>query len=236
MNIQKLLILVFLPALVLCTSCHKRPSKVEQMRAEKNERDSLAYIQAGQTLHYADSLLQTLMPEVEPLMKSFRYEKNESYEDHGHYVHKLLATSSNSQRCFLQAYVSDDRQTAVQSYFYGSAAIHQHYINLSVNDLYVEAEGQNHSFEVEGVHEILSVIGDDAINILRFIESNQDQRIKVTAKGDREAVYYLTADEKKALSETYQLARLMADIAEMEHTIRLCNLRIEKYRQKHHIQ
>lgn len=215
----------------LCACGHKA-SKVEIMRQEKAQKDSLEYIQTCSTLAYSDSVLQTLLPEVEPLMQNFRYEKNESYEDHGHYVSRLLQTGNNTQRCFIQAYLSDQGETTIQSYYYGARHINQQSIQFSVEDVYISAEGRNHAFDIEGAHEILSVIGKDAIQLLQFISVNQEQRIKVTAQGTDKAVYYLTKEEKQALADTYTLAVLMNQINELERAIKVCNKRIEKRQKK----
>lgn len=237
---KKILILCLLPFLFFgMTACQKKPSKVELLRAEKQRNDSLELVHNEMTRLAADSLLQTLMPEVEPLMKLFRYEKNDSYEDNGNYVHRLLRTEGNTTRNFLQAMVSDDRRLIVRSYIYSSRPVRQTTLNLSVGEFFVEAEGSNHLFEAEGVHEIMSVFGDDALRLLQFVDANREERIRVTARADApegkqpaSVVYYLTKDEKQALSDTYALAVLMKQIYDLEQTIDLCNRKALKLNQK----
>lgn len=228
---KKILILCLLPLLLLSLSaCQKKPSKVELLRAEKQRNDSLEMVHNEMTRHAADSLLQTLMPEVEPLMKLFRYEKNENYEDNGHYVHRLLRTEGNTTRNFMQAMVSDDRRLIVRSYVYASRPVNQKSLNLSVGEFFVEAEGSNHVFEAEGVHEIMSIFGDDALRLLQFVDAKRDERIRVQAAPS--IVYYLTKEEKQALGDTYALAVLMKQIYDLEQTIDLCNRKEELYRSR----
>jgi len=215
------------------SSCTHRPSKVEQMRQEKQQRDSLTYVQAKQNLSYSDSLLQVLLPQTEPLLQQFVYSKNEKAEDHGHYVHRLLQTTSNTSRNFLQAYVSDNRVASVQSYYYGSKPHHQRALRLSIADGYMEKEGSNHAFQVEGWHEILTIEGDDAIQLLAYLSNHTGERIRVSSIGDQSVVYYLSEREARALADTYQLAVLMRDIDMLERAIHVASLQIQKYEKKH---
>ncbi len=219
---KKILFLGILPLLLTAfCACQKKPSKVELLRAEKHRNDSIELVHTRQTLLSADSLLQTLIPEVEPLMKLFRYEKNEKYEDSGYYIHRLLRTEGNTTRNFIQAMVADDRRLILRSYVYSARPVNQQTLRLSVGELFVEAEGSNHAFEAEGIHEIMSIFGDDALRLLQFVDANRDERIRVQAAAS--IVYYLTKDEKQALSDTYALAALMKQIHDLEQTIDRCN-------------
>lgn len=224
--------LIYILCIAMLTAACGRPSKVEQMRQEKAAKDSIARLQNEQTLVYSDSLLQTLLPKADSLLKYFRYEKNEDYEDHGCYVHKLLQTQKNDRRCFLQAYVTDDRKLVLQSFYYGQHSIQQNKLRLQVGDLYQEAEGTNHRFEAEGWHEILSIPQADAMQLLAFISAHQQERVRVTPQGKQQACYYLQQNEKEALACTYDLALVMQDIATLERTIHVATLRKEKAEKK----
>jgi len=214
-------------------ACSHRPSKVDLMRQEKQSRDSIAYMQAKQNLVYSDSLLQALLPQCDPLLKEFTYDKDEKAEDHGHYVHRLLRTTSNTNRNFLQAYVSDIHQVSLQSYYYGAQPHHQHAVRFSVDEDYVEQQGSNHAFQAEGWHEILTIEGDNALNLLAYISNHGGTRVRVSSLGERSVVYYLTQDEQKALADTYQLAVLMRNIDALERSMHVSTLQIQKYEKKH---
>ena len=208
------------------------PKQVAQRRQAKVLKDTIVYLQSQQTLRYCDSLLQPLLPQADELLKQFRFEKNESYEDHGQYVYRNLQTGWNTNRCFLQAYVSDDRKTLVKSYYYGAKAIHQMAVALQAGDQEIEIQGQNHAFEVEGWHEILTLTDEQALEVLNFISSHLGERIRVTAKGNGKAAYYLSDSEKQALDCTYQLGLTMRDIDQLEEQIRLASQRVQHYESK----
>lgn len=220
--------------ILLCvmTSCH-RPSRADQMRRDIFVQDSLQYVQALRTRAYSDSLLQTLLPQVDPLLNRFRFENEEAYEDHGRYVHRLLVTDRNTARNYLQAYVTDDARLVLQSFYYGSQPIDQRALRIAVDEGFQQAEGTNHRFEAEGWHELLTLTPDDSQRLLDLVASHTDERVRVSLIGKREQVYYLQTNEKQALAETLQLAKLMQDIATLERSIHTADRQIEKHQRKY---
>ncbi len=208
------------------------PKEVAVRRMAKSLSDSIVYLEAQRTLAYSDSLLNTLLPQVDPLLKKFRYEKNEKYEDEGKYVHYLLKTTSNTSRCYLQCYVSDQRKTILKSYYFGAKPIQHDRLTLTANEMSIEQTGSQHSFEAEGWHEILTLNEESALQILNFISAHKQDRIKVTLSGKSNYIYYLQANEKEALEQTYLLGILMRDIRRLEESINLANKQIERYQAK----
>lgn len=212
------------------------PKQIAQRKQAKAIKDTIVYLQSQQTLRFADSILQPLLPEVDKLLKKFRYEKNDAYEDHGHYVYRELQTGWNTNRCFLQTYVTDDRKTLVKSYYYGAKPIHQTSVMLQAGDQEIQQQGQNHAFEVEGWHEVLTIADDQALEVLNFVSAHLDNRIRVKAQGNGSAVYYLSDNEKQALDQTYRLGLLMRDIDQLEQQIRLASQRIQHFENKKNVQ
>lgn len=224
-------------ARIVLDSLHKTyPKQVVQRRAAKALGDSITYMEAQRSVAYADSLLQLLLPQADELLRQFRYEKDDRYEDHGRYVSRLLATGSNTSRNFLQAYVRDDRMTIVKSFYYGAMSVGQQSLLLSANGEEVTFRGNNHSFNAEGWHEIMTLEDTDALQLLNFVSTHADSRVRVKGEGDapdKAWVYYLTDKEKKALVQTYQLGFLMKDIRQLEEMLRVANAQVLHYESKH---
>lgn len=84
---RKSLFWITLCGLVMA-GCNK-PSKVEQYRAEKHERDSVALTEQQRSLVYYEAQLDSLLPVSDSLIVLFKYEKNDKYQDHGNYVQSL---------------------------------------------------------------------------------------------------------------------------------------------------
>ncbi len=208
------------------------PREVPARRIAAHLSDSITYIEAQRTLAYSDSLLNTLLPQVDPLLKNFRYEKNEQYEDNGKYVHRLLRTSSNAARCYLQCYVSDQRQTTLKSYYYGAKKIEHKSLTMEANGAQLTAQGSLHTFQTEGWHEILTLNEEDALQLLNFISANKADRIKVVLQGKSNYIYYLQKNEKDALEQTYLLGILMRDIRQLEQNISTASRQISRFESK----
>ena len=208
------------------------PKQVEIRRLAKHLEDSIGLVEAERNLQYADSLLAIVLPEVDKQVKSFKYEKKDLYEDHGRYVHRLLTTGRNDSRCFLQCYVTDDFHTILKSYYFGSSSLEQTGIELSANDNTIGVDGENHSFQAEGWHEILTVSEEDAMRLLEFVDMNRSERVKVTLHGKRNYAYYLQDVEKTALVETRQLAISMQDAHCLEQMRTVSEKQIERYQNK----
>lgn len=224
--------ILFLVPFVLL-ACTHRPSKVEMMRQQKAIQDSITYCNAKQNVIYSDSILHALIPQTDTLLRSFVYSKDEKAEDHGHYVHKLLQTTRNAERNFIQAYVMDNYMVRVQSYYYGGHQHGQSAVRFSCGEDYVEKEGSNHVFNAEGWHEILTIEGKDALQLLSLISNHVNDRILVTSIGKQDIRYYLSENERKALHQTYLLAVAMRNINTLERAINVSNRQIEKYEKKH---
>ncbi len=208
------------------------PKEVAARRIAKHLNDSITYLEAQRTLTYSDSMLNVLLPQVDPLLKKFRYEKNDKYEDEGKYVHYLLKTTSNTSRCYIQCYVSDQRKTILKSYYFGTTPLQQERITLTSDGMSVEFTGSHHAFEAEGWHEILTLDEEHALQLLNFISAHRQGRIKVTLAGKSNYIYYLQANEKEALEQTYLLGTLMRDIRRLEENINIANKQIARYNEK----
>ena len=93
---------------VVLMGCTKKPSKVEQYRADKHERDSISLTEQQRSLTYYQTQLDALMPQVDSLLPLFKYEKNEKYQDHGFYV---VRNEKLKNHAGLRVMVQDDGQS-----------------------------------------------------------------------------------------------------------------------------
>ena len=230
MNKNLLFCVICLGVLV---SCGPKKTSVAELRAQKYCQDSISLVQQKRSLVYYDSLLQVTMPIVDPMLKNFRYEKDERFEDHGHYVHRLLKTESNMNRNYVQTYVGDDRKTIVRINYFGPYKLNLSSVRLSADSLMVSFSGDTYSFADDGWHEMLTLSGEDAIDFLQFVNAYYGSRIQVMLQGAKsKQVFYLSENDKKALMDTYALGVAMNDIYQLETQIRKTSLQIEKYEKR----
>ncbi len=224
-------------ARILLDSIHSTyPKQVVQRRCAKALCDSITYLESQRDVVYYDSILRPLLPQADHLLKVFKYEKDERYDDHGRYVHRLLCTNNNTSRCFLQAYVQDNNIAIVKSYYYGTSPVEQQSVCLTADGEEARFSGSNHAFEAEGWHEIMTIVEDDALQLLNFVSTHTGDRVRVSGAGNKPRgtwVYYLSDTEKKALNQTYQLGVLMRDIDKLERIIHIATAKIEYYENKY---
>lgn len=71
-------------SLVGCT----KPSRVQQYKEEKHQRDSVRLVEQERSMAYYQILLDSLNTQADSLTALFSYERNEKYQDHGYFVTK----------------------------------------------------------------------------------------------------------------------------------------------------
>lgn len=78
--------IVFL-CIVTLVGCAK-PSRVQQYKEEKHQRDSIRLVEQERSMAYYQILLDSLTTQADSLTALFSYERNEKYQDHGYFVTK----------------------------------------------------------------------------------------------------------------------------------------------------
>lgn len=218
---------------VLLVSCGPKKPSVAELKLEKHRKDSLALIQYERTIAYCDSLVLVLQEDVNALLPQFKYEKQDRYEDHGRYVHKLLRTDLNTERCYLQVYVTDDFHLILKSHYKGTTPLHIQSIELQVDSLTQLYPGDTHEFEAEGYYEITTLNEANAIPLLTLIDANSASRERIRLVGTKSSYrFYLSDRDKQALIETYRLAVLMKDIHQLEQQSRQASDQVLKYQKR----
>lgn len=76
---------IYIALAITLIACNK-PSRLEQYRAERHVKDSIALVEQQRTQAYYETQLEALMPVADSLLTFFTYERNEKYQDHGYYV------------------------------------------------------------------------------------------------------------------------------------------------------
>ncbi len=225
---------LFLCVGVALASCGNSRPSAEQRREEKHRQDSLALVAQEKSYAYYDSLRTTLLPVADSLIKEFRYEKQEKYEDHGRYTHKLLRTTANTQRNYIQPTIRDNGTIDLKCFYYGSKALGFEAVTLSVDSVQNRYTGSTHAFEAEGWHETLTLSAEDALRLLRFVDAyTPASRIRVCYEGTKSrAIWYLTKNDAQALLSTYRLGVTMQDINQLETRMHSTSLQISKYRNR----
>ena len=214
------------------------PRMVDARRLAKALNDTITLRESCRTLAYCDSLLPIKQHQADSIQKQFRYEKNDTYENIGHYVYKALRIEANIGRTYLRAYVDEHADFYMISNFTGNYTLQHTRIKASVDDMYATTDSiatdspLNHSFNDNGIYwEIVTFKNEASGNLPVFIAQYAQERIKITLQGKRNYVFYLTETDKKALSETYNLWVAKKDVAMLQQEIRKAQATIDRIKQ-----
>lgn len=237
---RKIWIMVLVGSALVGTACSPKQKTAAERQAEKRQQDSVALTEQERSWVYYDSVKQTLLPQADSLMREFAYDKNEKYEDNGRYTHKLLRTSNNTARNYLQAIVWDNGKIEVKCFYYGAKAIGLNEVVLTAvqgeagsENMENRFRGTQHAFEAEGWHETLTLTGEEAVQFLHFVDVYGAGRIRVAYEGTKSReIFYLSQNDKKALMTTYQFGVVVQDIQKLDTQLKMTQLQIEKYQKR----
>lgn len=210
------------------------PRLVNKRRIAAALEDTITRRESSRTLAYCDSVLPIKQHEFDSIVKNFRFEKNEKYQQFGNYIYKTQQTESNSTRNYLKAYVDENADFYLISNYCGGKINHTS-IEVTVNDLYAHTdtlETSNsafHSFNDGGSHwESLTFKNQTDKGVSGFIAQNSTMQIKVTLYGKKTIVYYLANSDKKAIAETYTLWVVKKDVTQLLKEIKKAGFKINR--------
>ena len=200
------------------------PRLVDKRKIAVALADTISRRESARMLAYCDSILPVKKAEADSLMKYFRFEKYEKYQEVGNYVYKSQITDQNTGRNYLKCYVDEKANFYLVSNVGGSRINHRNVI-VSAGEGFASTENDSvakgvfHSFTTDGQYfESLTFTNADG-GIGGFIAANRNEKIKVTLLGTKKIEYQLPESDKKAIEASYHLWLLKKDIMRLEREI-----------------
>lgn len=194
-------------------------------------------IEQKRNLIYADSVLRLKQQEFKALSKNFILEKDEKYEDVGNYIFKKQKAEDNAGKTYIKPLVEESGALIISSIYCSTHPIKHHSAKFSVDNVFAETEtvpeesGYNYSF-VDGQATFENVIykSQTSEGIAAFIQQNIDKNITVTLLGKKgKTSFSLSTNDKKAISEAYNLSVVLKDIKDLERIIKTAKRKIILY-------
>lgn len=185
-------------------------------------------LEQKRNLVYADSLVIIKQVEFDSIAKNFNFEKDEKYEDVGNYIYKKQGTEENAGRTYIKPLVEETGMFILSSLYCSVKPIKHNHAKFSVGDLFAETEvvpeesGYNYSFK-DGNATFETVIYRSNSNeaIANFVQQNANKPILVTLTGAKGKMSYtLSSNEKKAISEAYNLSIVLKDLQNLKRIIK----------------
>ena len=156
-----------------------------------------------ESLVYLDSMLQVKQKEFETIKNNYTFEKNEEYQKIGNYFCNI------------------------------------HHVAVKViapDGSFAETPASNDSYETTDLGEKIEKadykMGEDG-NVLSFLYMNRDKKnIRVEYLGERKFSITMTPSDREALVGTYELAKLLSSIRQIQQEKEEANLKIEFVKRK----
>ena len=175
------------------------------------------------TIAFCDSLLPVKQQELEVLKKDFILEKDSLYEETGNYIWKQQTIEKNINRSYVRSGVNEKGEMYLASVYFGGSPINHTSMKLSTKDgMFAETDivpydgGLNYRFKDLGnTTEVVTYKAEKGEEAIKFISSNEKERIKVEYTGGKPYTIYLTDGDKKAIVTTYAFAIVLSDINRM---------------------
>ncbi|MBN2660513.1 MAG: hypothetical protein JXR54_04510 [Tannerellaceae bacterium] len=175
------------------------------------------------TIAFCDSLLPVKQQELEVLKKDFILEKDSLYEETGNYIWKQQTIEKNINRSYVRSGVNEKGEMYLASVYFGGSPINHTSMKLSTKDgMFAETDivpydgGLNYRFKDLGnTTEVVTYKAEKGEEAIKFISSNEKERIKVEYTGGKPYTIYLADGDKKAIVTTYAFAIVLSDINRM---------------------
>lgn len=216
------------------------PRLVDKRRVAVALADTITRRESALALAYCDSILPLKKAEADSLMKFFRFEKDEKYQEVGNYVYKTQITEQNTGRNYLKSYVDEKANFYLVSNVGGMRLNHKN-VMVSAGDGFATTEtdslanGVFHSFTTDGQYfESLTFTNAEG-GIGGFVSANRAKKIKVTLLGTKKIEYQLSDIDKKAIEASYHLWILKKDIMQLDKEILKAKVKIGNVNLRHSI-
>ncbi|NDV56517.1 hypothetical protein [Bacteroides sp. 519] len=184
-----------------------------------------------QTIAYLDSMLQQKQKEFEEIKNKFVLEKDSEYQETGNYFWPTQVVEKNLNRSFLRFQVDEHGTMTMTSIYCGAKNIHHVAIKVTAPDgTFAETPASNDSYETTDMGQKIEKadykLGQDG-NVIGFIYMNKDNNIKIDYRGEHKYTTNMTANDRNAAAELYNLSQILSSIEEIKKEIKEASLKIE---------
>lgn len=183
-----------------------------------------------QTVAYLDSILAEKQAGFEAIKGKFVLEKDTAYQDIGNYFWPTQTVEKNLHRSYLRFQVNERGVMSMTSIYCGASHIHHLAIKVIAPDgTFAETPTSNDSYETTDLGEKIEkadyLLGQDG-NLMGFIYFNHDKNLKVEYLGGQKYVTTMSATDRQALKETYELSQVLSAIEQARKEKEEANLKI----------
>ena len=182
------------------------------------------------TLVYLDSMMQIKQLQLDSIKGNFVLEKDTAYQEIGNYFYPTQIVEKNVGRSFLRAQVSELGEMSLTSIYCAGGKLNHTSVKVSVGELYAETPMSKDSYVTTDLGRTIEKadykIGEDG-GVVGFIVANHDKNIQLQFVGDKTYRTAMQKNDRKAVVELTNLARILSGMEEIRKQQKEANLKIQ---------
>ena len=184
----------------------------------------------GKTLVYLDSMMQVKQAQLDSIKANFVLEKDTAYQEIGNWFYPTQVVEKNVGRSFLRAQVNELGEMSLTSIYCAGGQLNHTSVKVSVGDTFAETPMTNDSYATTDLGRTIEKadykVGEDG-GVVGFIVANQDKNIQLTFIGDKTYRTAMQKNDRKAIVEMVELARILSGMEEIRKQQKEANLNIQ---------
>ena len=184
----------------------------------------------GKTLVYLDSMMQVKQAQLDSIKGNFVFEKDTAYQDIGNWLYPTQVVEKNVGRSFLRGQVNELGEMSLTSIYCAGGQLNHTSVKVSVGDTFAETPMTNDSYTTTDLGRTIEKadykVGNDG-GVTGFIVANADKNIQLTFIGDKTYRTAIQKNDRKAIVELTELARILSGLEEIRKQQKEANLKIQ---------
>ena len=184
----------------------------------------------GKTLVYLDSMMQVKQAQLDSIKGNFVFEKDTAYQDIGNWLYPTQVVEKNVGRSFLRGQVNELGEMSLTSIYCAGGQLNHTSVKVSVGDTFAETPMTNDSYITTDLGRTIEKadykVGNDG-GVTGFIVANADKNIQLTFIGDKTYRTAIQKNDRKAIVELTELARILSGMEEIRKQQKEANLKIQ---------
>ena len=182
------------------------------------------------TLVYLDSAMQVKQAQFDSIKGNFVLEKDTAYQEIGNWFYPTQVVEKNVGRSFLRGQVNELGEMSLTSIYCAGGTLNHTSVKVSVGDTFAETPMSNDSYTTTDLGKTIEKadykVSEDG-GVVGFILTNQDKNIQLTFIGDKTYRTVMQKNDRKAIVELAELARILSGMEEIRKQQKEANLKIQ---------
>ena len=182
------------------------------------------------TLVYLDSMMQIKQLQLDSIKGNFVLEKDTAYQEIGNWFYPTQVVEKNTGRTFLRGQVNELGEMSLTSIYCAGGNLNHTSVKVSVGDTFAETPTTKDSYTTTDLGRTIEKadykLGEDG-GVVGFIVANQDKNIQLTFIGDKTYKTAMQKNDRKAIAELTDLARILSGMEEIRKQQKEAILKIQ---------